>query len=248
MIIHALTNPLQHDTPNDQSIHELQRALHAAKLYHGTIDGVFGQGTASACKTAKWRLGYPKSAVKATGGQTLYDYLTGSLPLPPAFKIRRRLRGYGLSKNAQIRQAIVKWAHWGVEHTSQIHYQQSRPIDGHRHPGKLPLYTDCSGFLTDCYEWAKGPDPNGRRFDGQGYTGTMLDHGTTIPLYQAEPGDAVIWGYSPGHHTAVIVDVTNRNDPMIVSHGSEEGPLLERVSQEDAAQHRPRIVKRYLGI
>src|SRR6476646_9042128 len=107
METHSLTNPLQRDPAGSHEIHDLQRALDAAKIYFGPIDGIFGAGTADACKRAKWRFGYPRRAVVATGGQTLYNYLTGKRQLPPLYKLRRRARGYGLTRDEKTRTRIV---------------------------------------------------------------------------------------------------------------------------------------------
>lgn len=111
----------------------------------------------------------------------------------------------------------------------------------------LPWTTDCSEFVTTIYKWAGAPDPNGRGFNGLGYTGDMLDHGVSIPLYQCLAADVVIWGSFPGHHTAVLVENGASGDPLIVSHGSEKGPLLMRLSQENKAQgYRPTTFKRFI--
>ncbi len=247
MTIYHLANPLLHDTPASQGIHELQRALQAAKIYHGPIDGIFGQGTGQCCKQAKWQLGYPRSAVARTGGPTLLSYLTGAKHLPPAFTARRHARGFGLTHNMKVREAIVAYCRWGIEHEPQIHYAQRRPIPLHA-PYALPMYTDCSGFATLAYKVAGAPDPNGNKYNGQGYTGTLLDQGTSIPLYQAEPGDLIIWGNNPGHHVAVIIDVTDRLDPLCASHGREAGPNEVTVGAETAAQKRLYTVKRFVGV
>lgn len=239
-----MANPYQHG----EELKPLQERLKAAGIYHGAIDGIFGEGTGKACQVAKYRLGYPSRAVEETGGQRLLDFLRGAKPLPPTYKLRRRQRGYAdQSAEDALRQRIVDNAKWGVANTAAIHYQQSRPIDGHRRLRKLPLYTDCSGFVTDCYEWAGAKvDPNGLGFDGFGWTGTMLAHGQTIPLFEAKPADLVIWGTYPGHHVAVIVDVTDKANPLIVSHGSESEPGELRLSQETAAQRRSFVIKRYI--
>ena len=77
---------------------------------------------------------------------------------------------------SDLADAIRDEASWGVVHEAEIHYGQLRPIDGLATPHKLPLATDCSGFVTLCYKWAGAPDPNGRGYDGYGYTGTLLQH------------------------------------------------------------------------
>jgi hypothetical protein len=216
-------------------------------LYGGLVDGIFGAGTGLACKHAKWRLGYPSRACVETGGQQLMDYLTGAEHLPLAYSIRRRARGFGITREDVVRAKIVTWARWGVANEPRIHYSMGGQRDDWlaHSAGTLPLTTDCSGFVTACYRWAGAPDPSGLGYRYVGYTGTLLDHGTTIPLYQAKPADVVIWGSFPGHHTALIVDVKNASDPLLVSHGFEGGPNLERLSAETAAQRRSYVIKRY---
>lgn len=248
MRTYGLTNPLagSGSTPEAKTerdeIRRLQIVLRSAGLYKGPVDGVFGAGTGDACKQAKWRLGYPRSAVSRTGGQILLDYLTGKKRLPLAYVVRRKARGFGLSREEKLRAGIVRWARQGVKDEPQIHYAQVRPIPS---SWRLPMLTDCSGFVTLCYRQAGAKDPNGLGYNGQGWTGTLLDHGETVPLWQAKPGDLVIWGAHPGHHVAVIVDVSNPVDPLTVSHGSDRGPIVVSVVAETAAQRRPYVVKRY---
>lgn len=128
---------------------------------------------------------------------------------------------------------VVKNAQWGVANEPSIHYQQRRPIDGLTQPFKLPLYTDCSGFATDCSKWADAADPNGNGYNGSGYTGTMLAHCQHISQAEARPGDFVVYGNYPGEHT-VIIEVPG-TDPLTISHGQEAGPMRVRNSVEVAA-------------
>jgi hypothetical protein len=131
-------------------------------------------------------------------------------PLPPDYRAR-----------------IVKWAHWGVANEPSIHYAETRPMPLHT---TLPMTTDCSGFATLCYFLAGAPDPNGLGYNGQGYTGTFLDHGKRVTKAQARPGDVIVYGPGTGWHMAVIVEAGG--DPLTVSHGQEKGPALCRVSQD----------------
>lgn len=122
-------------------------------------------------------------------------------------------------------------ARWGVAHTGEIHYAEVRPIpiQGAGVLRRLPFTTDCSGFITVCYRAAAAPDPNGNHYSGQGNTGTLLAHGQHVTT--PKPGDVVIYGPPPyGHHAAIVVQ--GGSDPLTVSHGSEMGPLLIRVSAE----------------
>jgi cell wall-associated NlpC family hydrolase len=93
---------------------------------------------------------------------------------------------------------------------------------------RLPLTTDCSGFVTLCYRAAGAPDPNASGYNGQGYTGTLLKYGAKVS--KPIPGDVVVFGAAPGHHAALVVK--GGTDPMTVSHGSEAGPLYISVSAE----------------
>lgn len=249
MLTYSLRNPLagSNDSHERAEIRPLQSSLKNDGFFHGKIDGVFGAGTGDACKRAKYAFGYPSRECVRTGGQRLHDFLTGAEPLPLAYKLRRRARGFGLTREDVIRNKIVAWAKWGVAHEPQIHYSMSSSRDdwlGMR-PGALPLTTDCSGFVTACYRWSGAKDPSNFGYRYVGYTGSLLDNGDTIPVWQADPGDLVIWGSFPGHHVAVILDVTNHADPLLVSHGREAGPNLIRLSAETRAQRRSYVVKRY---
>jgi hypothetical protein len=130
-----------------------------------------------------------------------------------------------LSSSATIRQKIVLAAHLGVEQRSRIHYtQDGRRMDGVRRrilPPAVPSWEDCSSFATWCYWVAGAPDPNGRNYDGFGYTGTQIVNGveTTDP----EPGDLCFYGSSRSAITHVTIYVGNGR---VVSHGRDEGPEL----------------------
>lgn len=136
-----------------------------------------------------------------------------------------------LSRDKRKRARIVSAARWGVAHQPDVHYAESRPIplQAAGTLPRLPLTTDCSGWVTICYRAAAAPDPNGTNYDGSGNTETLLAHGKSVA--QPNPGDVVVYGPHPaGHHAALIVKAGS--DPLTVSHGSEHGPLLITVSQE----------------
>jgi hypothetical protein len=136
-----------------------------------------------------------------------------------------------------VRKAVVGHALWGVRNNARIHYAQTRPIDGIGEPRKLPLSTDCSGFVTDCYAWAGAPDPNGRRYDGLGYTGTLLAHCRHIRAAALQLGDLVVFGPGTGEHVVVVVRLGR--DPLVVGHGGEAGPVLVRLSKAVAFHRSP---------
>jgi hypothetical protein len=139
----------------------------------------------------------------------------------------------GLSAK-HVRQAVdgtLQAAVLGLHHAPSIHYTQGAQrwsgIAGHRDAsrGQYPSWADCSAYVTWCY-W-NGLYLRGHHSDivnGQnwraGYTGTMLEHGRRVasPI----PGDAIIYGSGwPGEHVALFT-----GGGLVVSHGSEAGPLL----------------------
>jgi hypothetical protein len=62
-----------------------------------------------------------------------------------------------------------------------------------------------------------------------GYTGTMLKNGRPVNhVENVKPGDCVLYGTEwPGKHVAIVVG-RQEGVPMVVSHGSEEGPFFVR--------------------
>jgi hypothetical protein len=131
-----------------------------------------------------------------------------------------------------VREKIVTAARWGIEHEPEIHYGEIRPIPLHR---RLPLTTDCSGFVTLCYYLAGAPDPNGYRYSGYGWTGTLLRHLSAIGPTDVRKGDIVVWGAYPGRHCAIVLEADD--DPLLCSHGMERGPIAIRFSAE--CRHQP---------
>jgi cell wall-associated NlpC family hydrolase len=132
---------------------------------------------------------------------------------------------------AALREKIVAAARWGIGNEPRIHYGEVRPMPLAR---SLPLTTDCSGFVTLCYYLAGAPDPNGLGYDGQGWTGTLLDHLPATAVVRR--GDLVVFGAYPGRHCALVLEPGD--DPLLASHGMERGPVAIRFSAEAAVQRR----------
>lgn len=232
-----LTNPLM-SGDDVKHAQELLATNPFGDFQPGTVDGQYGPATAEATRRAKLALGFPDERVDGSFGKGLLAYLAGTKALPPDFKARAADRAKQAGDHAALRDKIVGFARWGIANEPQIHYQELRPMDGLDQPKKLPLRTDCSGFTTLCYKWAGAPDPNGLNFNGSGYTGTMLQHGRQIAQSAARPADLVVWGPPPGHHVALVLETGT--DPLLCSHGSEDGP--KRISLSVETQYQPKPV------
>ena len=134
-----------------------------------------------------------------------------------------------------VRQNIVAWAKWCATNHAKFTYSEGpQRMSGIGNPGKLPVTADCSAFVTLCYNWAGAPDPNAQSYNHTGYTGTLLSHGTKIPLSQVQPGDVIVYGPGTGWHTALIVDVSglNAKNPLTISHGQQGDPSYVHVNQD----------------
>jgi hypothetical protein len=97
---------------------------------------------------------------------------------------------------------------------------------------------DCSSAYTGCCWIAGIPDPNGRGYDGYGFTGTMIRNGRRVDTPQ--PADAVFYGRDRnGNPTHVAMYV---GGGKVISHGSSAGPLLLDIRY----RHDQHSIRRYL--
>lgn len=127
------------------------------------------------------------------------------------------------------RHKVVEAARYFVGIEPRVHYTQGParmtivrqrlvpPIATAKH-----VYEDCSSFDTGCYWIGGAKDPNGRGYDGYGFTGTLALHGHPVSLREAKPADLVFygWGY-PWHHVAMYI-----GNGLVISHGTERGPVV----------------------
>lgn len=123
-----------------------------------------------------------------------------------------------------VRDRIVAAAKFGANHRGGIRYTQSNlRMYGVRNKIRIPRvtpYEDCSSFATWCYWHAGAPDPNGRGYDGYGFTGTQAARGKRITT--PKPGDLIFYGSGPNYsHVTVYI-----GNGLCVSHGSEAGPMV----------------------
>lgn len=138
---------------------------------------------------------------------------------------------------AKARAEIVAVARWATSHEPAIHYRQARPypvLSFLRR--RLPLWVDCSSTASMLWRAAGLPDPNGRKWDGYGYTGTIRATVPQTSLAAARPGDLIVYGGGTGAHMVVVMQAGS--DPIVWSHGQESGPRLYRHSVQVAVHGR----------
>jgi hypothetical protein len=117
-------------------------------------------------------------------------------------------RGMNYTENMGLRM-------WGITHRVYLPY--------------VPKYADCSSFATWCYFACHLPDPNGPRFNynGYGYGATLRAHGKVVSAPKI--GDLVFYCYKAKsglrgllcRHVAVYV-----GNGKVVSFGQQGGPYL----------------------
>ena len=130
-------------------------------------------------------------------------------------------------------QEGLNYARYLVQQGGRIWYAQVRPMPL-LHPNDLPARTDCSGSCTLLYYAADLPDPNGRHFDGLGYTGTLVGQGTRV-TGKLQAFDLQFYGSTPSWrssaafptgsptHVGLVLDDTD----YIFTFGSEPGPCIK---------------------
>src|ERR1700733_9073526 len=122
--------------------------------------------------------------------------------------------GLRLGTRRARREGMVNDTNCANTHNSKIFYGEVRPIPVNLLPFSLPFTTDCSGFVTLMAKWSGNPDPNGTDFDGQGYSGTMLNNLEHIQLDKTWRGDLVVFGGYPGVHVvAMLQGGSQEGDP-----------------------------------
>ena len=130
-----------------------------------------------------------------------------------------------------VRRAIAGYCLDSIDNEPKIHYQQVRPIACFGVPPSKGFTTDCSGHATSAYYWARQetglavPDPNGRGFDGYGYTGTLINN-PRVTNGQYKRGDLALYGPSTGSssHVTTCVKDGDASGSAWCSHGSESAP------------------------
>lgn len=100
-----------------------------------------------------------------------------------------------ISPSARIRKNMLMAAQYWYSHRGGIYYSQYRPFQMRRIPG-VPTRWDCSAFVTNVYYSGNAKNPNGRAWDGLGYTGTLMSTGVRSTLSDLDLMDPIFYGFS----------------------------------------------------
>ena len=138
-----------------------------------------------------------------------------------------RLAQY-LDRNAKL----VKYAEVRPMSTARLTESQLRC----RFAAGSTITCDCSESITMMFRMAGLSDPNGLHYDGEGYTGTMLEH---LPHFtnweEVHAGTLIVFGDPPGHHVVMVVEPNGVN-PTVYSHGSYSDKAIWSLDTERGYQ------------
>jgi len=142
------------------------------------------------------------------------------------------------TEKRSARTALARFLNDSELRRGSVHYTQKRPFDETVEPSK-GYYGDCSSYLSQAFRWVVShyhiplADPNGRDYDGYGFTGTLLavNHKHNVPLNRKFfVGDMAIYGtFWDTRHVVVCRKGGYGADAVWSSHGSEAGPLPVRL-------------------
>jgi len=126
---------------------------------------------------------------------------------------------------AQVRANLAATCYWAVTNHGRFSYSEGpQRMEAVHRPYALPIISDCSAWITSICSWNGLTDPNGMKYNGSGYTGTLLSHNKQIDKSQVQPGDIVVYGPGTGAHTAMIVGVDVHRNMLSCSMGQNGDP------------------------
>jgi len=183
--------------------------LLANSRFHLDVDlgvkGVYDRKTAAATKRAKWLLGYPKTAVNETFGDTLELYLRNEDPnrnLPAAYQTRRKERLTADLASRDIgKLALAEAKRWIGTKEDPPYSQRVKPF-GPWYNGYVGPW--CAVFVSYCLNEAdfKHISPNSARWAYCPYmVNDARDHRNglvAIGSAGVEPGDVVLYDWDGG--------------------------------------------------
>jgi Putative peptidoglycan binding domain len=129
-----------------------------------------------------------------------------------------------------------------INNKGRVHYTQGplrmQGVRKHLHLPNYPIWEDCSSAVTWLFYQAGAPDPNGLGYNGYGFTGTLVAHGTRININDIAPGDLVLYGPGPNRSHVGMAMKGQGPRAYCFSHGSEGGPLYVPASYRPIAEAR----------
>lgn len=138
-----------------------------------------------------------------------------------------------------LTDGIVDAGQWGADHEPQIGYSQwwnFRTAWLKRPKWQLPMKADCSAFVSWCHWVVDAPNPGGGDWSKIQDTEGLAANGTEIfhrsELRRANLCILGLDGPHPKQHVVMIVDVSNYLNPLVVSHGREAGPVIQRLNND----------------
>ncbi len=139
------------------------------------------------------------------------------------------------SRVATPQQDILRECQFLNQHKAQLGYSEGADrMEGERMTwaqlqslleGHGEFEGDCSSTVTEILRWAGYADPNGQGYDGEGYTGTIMDHLPEIPQAQIALGSIGIYGKAPGVHAIMALEGYKGDATSIWSHGAPQGAI-----------------------
>lgn len=227
-----------------QDVVAVQRALRRARFRWIPPTGKHGSVSRRNVRRLQAKAGLPQTGTYSLATHRALRSLGAFDAYGGLLMRRERNRRVSLDLDDRRRRAIASVALHVVPHRDEIHYTQGSlrfvGVTARIKPPDFPRFADCSSFATWCY-WAASaeeahdragliPDPNGRGYDGFGYTGTLIGRGTVVSINRLRPGDLVFYGsasarpgFPAGSPTHVAVYV---GSGKVVSHGNEAGPQV----------------------
>lgn len=201
-----------HAGDSGPDVKALQQALRKALAPHARNNAQGHYGSLTVRDVAAFKRGWTSDSDGHVAGALVWNHLEQYL----GAQQRRLLRAARVlevaqqheSKETTIRKKIVAEGYWALANNGLFVYRQVRPMPSSLHVREARDRVDCSTFVTLCYKAAGAIDPNGRGYDGNGYTGSQWGRGeaTAAPA----PGDVAFYGRMDGgdipSHEALVVD------------------------------------------
>ena len=166
-----------------------------------------------------------------------------------------RLRAIARARQvASVQAAGVAAMNLVINNRGVVHYTQGSSrmsgVRGRMVPPSFGRWEDCSSEATwICYVMHRAaqrfggsfPDPNNLGYNGQGYTGTQVNHGVPVSAFGGPIARTFVFYGWPIGHVAVKKSMTR-----VMSMGSERGPLDESVGYRTptAARAYPMVLPR----